>query len=176
MEWQGSGSYARVYRPDHPMANASGLICVHRLVASEKLGRPLRGDEFVHHVNGDHEDNRPENLEIVTNAEHMKRHWKAGDFEHLIGPRKERAFEGAGQLIRDLRKAAGIKQGELAGAAGCGQSHLCCVEKGQHELTDDCFKRLLVAIDEIRATHEVEFMTIINRIVEHHHNGSFSDN
>lgn len=46
----------------------------HRWVMEQVLGRPLRSDEQVHHINHDRLDNRPENLEVVSSAEHGKRH------------------------------------------------------------------------------------------------------
>lgn len=49
---------------DHPNANAVGQISEHVLVMSRKLGRPLIKGENVHHLNGQRDDNRPENLEL----------------------------------------------------------------------------------------------------------------
>ena len=46
----------------------------HRDVVEEQLGRKLRSDEVVHHVNGDRGNNDPENLLVVNGSEHARLH------------------------------------------------------------------------------------------------------
>ncbi len=58
----------------------------HRVIAEEKLGRPLRKGEIVHHEDHDKQNYHPDNLEILpSQSEHMKRHRR----------RAPRASEGA---------------------------------------------------------------------------------
>jgi len=46
---------------------------VHRLVMETLLGRRLRTDEHVHHVDGDKHNNRPDNLQLLSANEHAWR-------------------------------------------------------------------------------------------------------
>ena len=68
------GRYWMRHVPTHPAASTQGYVLEHRLVMEEFLGRPLADDEIVHHVNHDTLDNRPENLEVMTQSEHASLH------------------------------------------------------------------------------------------------------
>ena len=48
----------------------------HRVVAEMVIRRELLPGEVVHHKNSDRTDNRPENIEVLTRAEHSRRHMK----------------------------------------------------------------------------------------------------
>lgn len=84
--------YVMVMRPDHPEANREGYVFEHRLVMEQQLGRPLAADETIHHINGIKDDNRPENLAVMTHSEHMSLHMKekhaAGKIPNPNPPRK----------------------------------------------------------------------------------------
>lgn len=45
-----------------------------RAVLEAKLGRALGSHEVTHHVNSDPTDDRPENLDVMTRAEHGRHH------------------------------------------------------------------------------------------------------
>lgn len=66
--------YAVIWNPAHPMSRKTGYIAEHRLIMAQYLGRMLTKEEHVHHKNGNRLDNRIENLEIVSNKEHIIKH------------------------------------------------------------------------------------------------------
>ena len=80
--WRGgrvvdSRGYVLLHMPQHPQANANGYVLEHRLVMERHIGRLLRRDEHVHHRNENRADNRIENLEVVSRAEHNRIHKSA---------------------------------------------------------------------------------------------------
>jgi hypothetical protein len=47
----------------------------HRVVAEQMLGRPLKRNEIVHHIDGNKHNNDPSNLQVMTQSEHVRMHW-----------------------------------------------------------------------------------------------------
>ncbi len=60
---------------DHPLApHGDSRVLLHRHIASLKVGYWLSSDEHVHHIDENKLNNTPENLQILSNLEHIILH------------------------------------------------------------------------------------------------------
>ena len=115
--WKGGSSitkrgYTIVKSPHHPRANSNGYVRRSLLVVESTLGRFLLPDEIVHHINGDKQDDRPDNLSVMTQNEHARLH-------HATVTEED---------VREIRACYGYEtSGEIAqrfGIAPCTVSHI----------------------------------------------------
>lgn|SRR3990167_2011422 len=79
--WKGGqredNGYIRILNRKHPFCDKSGCIHHSHLVMEQVIGRYLKPEEVVHHINGIRNDDRPENLKLFKNkGEHSKFHIK----------------------------------------------------------------------------------------------------
>jgi len=73
------GKYLCIKAPGHPACDAKGYVRLHRLIAEQQQGRYLKPDEDVHHIDGNPFNNDPDNLQVMSRAEHTRLHAKQGD-------------------------------------------------------------------------------------------------
>jgi len=79
MNWKGgrhldSQGYFLVWMPDHPRSGSNGYVREHILVWETANG-PVPHGMVVHHKNGNKQNNRLENLELLASqAEHVRLH------------------------------------------------------------------------------------------------------
>jgi hypothetical protein len=65
--------YRLVRSPDHPYA-VNDYVFEHRLVVEKELGRLLKPDEIIHHIDGNTLNNNLSNLLLLTKSEHTTLH------------------------------------------------------------------------------------------------------
>lgn len=79
--WKGgikrSGGRVFVQRPSHPYASKQGYVLGYRLKMERRIGRYLRPEEVVHHIDGDKSNDAQGNLMLFANdSEHRMHHIK----------------------------------------------------------------------------------------------------
>lgn len=106
----------------------------HRVVAAEMLGRSLASGEIVHHKDGNKKNNAPENLQVMTQREHMIEHGLG--LPGVVPPHKPWLKRRIGQdlpfavltdkIVLDIRAriARGEKQKYVGAIYGIGQSYV----------------------------------------------------
>lgn len=70
--------YRVIYKPNHPKSMTSdnwcGFIYEHIYVAEKYLGRTIRDDEVVHHLDGIRDNNHHTNLLVLPEQSHTRLH------------------------------------------------------------------------------------------------------
>ena len=91
--WKGgriinSCGYVLLLDKKHPRAKGNnGYVMEHILIMEKEIRRFLDADEVVHHKNENRQDNRIENLKLMTISEHLSLHSK--DSTYVNGKRVE---------------------------------------------------------------------------------------
>ena len=80
----------------------------HRIVAEQKLGRPLMKGEIVHHIDGNRHNNDQDNLLVMTQGQHMREHGLGVPGAPLTHRPWEKRPKGEALSFAKLTKAAVI--------------------------------------------------------------------
>jgi len=146
--WKGGelkkGKYIYVYSPNHPFAVKSkggkGYIMKHRLIMEKHLGRYLKPDEVVHHIDGDIENNKIKNLELTTNSKHLSLHRLGKPLSEKTKEKLSKKFSGEGNPFYNKKHTQKTKDkiglansGKIAWNKGIvGKDYFKHFKKGYH--------------------------------------------
>ena len=122
--------YVLIYNPEHKRANYAGYVFEHILVMEKHIGRSLKyygfkdkRNEVCHHIDRNKQNNSIENLQLMTDSEHIKLHIKEDkDRSIKAGKTHSKFSEKDAKRISIEYKKGGITQAELAKKYNCSQS------------------------------------------------------
>jgi len=72
--YKNSKGYLLIKQKGHPRADNCNYVKLSVLIMEHLINRFLRTDEIVHHKNEIKDDNRPQNLQLMTDSEHKRYH------------------------------------------------------------------------------------------------------
>lgn len=113
--WKGGrymvGRYAYVRADGHPLATKGGYVAEHRLVMEATLGRYLTRDEVVHHIDGNPENNHPDNLMVFqSNPDHLR--------HELTGRKPEWTEDGLARIRVGIQKSIATRRARASARDG----------------------------------------------------------
>lgn len=66
--------YEVFFDSKHPLSTTNGRVYYHRHLMSIHLGRWIKTEEHIHHIDDNKTNNSLNNIEIISNSEHGKEH------------------------------------------------------------------------------------------------------
>ena len=107
--------YVLIHFRTHPSIDRHGYVREHRLVMEKKIGRYLTAEEVVHHIDGNYQNNEPDNLEMFSsNSAHLAKTLK-GKTPNWSDDGWQQILKGV-SLSADRRRTANRQKSELDGA------------------------------------------------------------
>ena len=99
-----SHGYILVRLPNHRLADSRGYVRLHILLAEYYYNRKLKPGEVVHHKNRNRQDNRKENLVIMTKKEHDALHLPDAIKKSHESRRRSKSFKGIKLVTPSTKK------------------------------------------------------------------------
>ena len=106
--------YILILNKEHPHV-VGKYVREHRLVMELHLGRYLRPNELVHHINGNKKDNRIENLLLLSRAQHVSLHnYQDKLYEYKFDTTEAARLYKMGYSSRNIAEILGVGKSSIS--------------------------------------------------------------